>query len=386
VSATDNVGVVSVVLTADGNAVGTKNAAPFSFSWNTSGLISGTHTLTATATDAAGNSKTHTIQVGYNTPAGTDLTPPSVSITSPVNGSSVSSTISVAVSASDNVGVSNVTLYVDGVVSSSDAAAPYSFSLNSLASGVHTISATARDAAGNSNSNAIQVTVNTVVVPPPTSLPSSVILAMPPVGNQGSEGSCVSFAVGYAARSCEQYYRSGASSYNNSTNIFSPEFLFNLTKSDSYCSSSALISALETLKYVGICTWQSMPYSSSNGCSVLPSTTQNSEASSFKISSYSGISTSDLTAIKTMISSNHPLLITFAYDQNFYSASPGYIWKSYSSTVYQPHAVAICGYDDSKHAVKIINSWGTAWGENGYTWIDYDFLRSLNPNVYVMSL
>jgi C1A family cysteine protease len=47
--------------------------------------------------------------------------------------------------------------------------------------------------------------------------------------------------------------------------------------------------------------------------------------------------------------------------------------------------VAICGYDDTKHAVKIMNSWGTAWGENGFTWIDYDFLPSLNASVYVMN-
>jgi hypothetical protein len=266
VNATDNVGVISVVLTADGNVIGTKSAAPFSFSWNTAGLGSGTHTLMATATDAAGNSKAHTIQVGYNTPAGTDITPPSVSITSPINGSSVSSAISVAVSATDNVGVTDVTLYVDGVVSSSDAAAPYSFSLSNLSSGIHTISATARDAAGNSNSNAIQVTVNTTVVTPPTSLPTSVLLAMPPVGYQGGEGSCIPFAVAYAARSCEQYYRSNATSYNTSNNIFSPEFVFNQIQTG--CSGSALLDALDLIVGKGVCTWNSMPYSYTNGCAL----------------------------------------------------------------------------------------------------------------------
>ncbi len=386
VSATDNVGVTSVVLKADGNTVGTSNAAPYNFYWNTSGISSGTHTLTATATDAAGNSKSHNIQVGYNTPAGSDITPPSVSITSPVNGSSVSSTISVAVSASDNVGVSNVTLYVDGAVLSSDAAAPYNFSLNTgtLSSGVHTISAIARDAAGNNNSNAIQVSVNTEVISPPSSLPSSVVLLMPPVQNQGGEGSCVAFAVGYAARSCEKYYSSGASSYSESVNILSPEYLFNQTKTTSYCSSSPLLVALDFLKNNGICTWQSMPYTS-NDCSLMPTTSQTSEAGNFRISSYSQIATTDIAAIKTLLYNKHPLVMTFTPDSYFSNATPGFIWKSYSPTLYARHAVAICGYDDSKNAFKVINSWGTGWGDNGYSWIDYGFLSSLNPSVYSMN-
>lgn len=387
VSATDNVGITSVVLTADGNVVGTISVAPFSFSWNTSGLSSGTHTLTATATDAAGNTKTHSIQVGYNTTSGADITPPLVSITSPVNGSSVTSTISVAVSASDNVGVTAVNFKVDGASVATDNSSPYNFSWNTstVSAGIHTLSATATDGAGNSNTSSIQVTVNTTVVPPSPSLPTSVELMMPPVAHQGSEGSCVSFAVGYAARSAETFYRTNASSYNNSTNVFSPEFLFNLTTSDSYCSSSALISALEKLKSTGICTWDNMPYSTSNGCSLLPTTSQYTEASSFKIASYSSIYTSDLTAIKTMLAAKRPLMITFSIDQNFTNAAPGFIWRSYSSTNGARHAVAICGYDDAKRAVKVMNSWGTGWGDNGYTWIDYDFLPSLNPSVYVMN-
>jgi C1A family cysteine protease len=78
-------------------------------------------------------------------------------------------------------------------------------------------------------------------------------------------------------------------------------------------------------------------------------------------------------------------MITFAIDQNFRNAGPGFIWNRYASSNGARHAVTICGYDDAKHAVKIMNSWGTGWGENGFSWIDYDFLRTLNPTVYVMN-
>ena len=38
------------------------------------------------------------------------------------------------------------------------------------------------------------------------------------------------------------------------------------------------------------------------------------------------------------------------------------------------HAMVIAGYDDSKGAFRIINSWSTGWGDNGYAWVGYDFL------------
>jgi Bacterial Ig domain/Papain family cysteine protease len=391
VTATDNAGVSSVSLSVDGNVVLSSYSSPFTtLSWSSATVSNGTHTLMVTARDAAGNTgSSNSIQVSSNNVSGGDITKPTVSITSPANGASVSGTLNITVSASDNIGVGSVKFSDNGTqVGSSDNSSPYSFLWNTTtaATGIHTLTATATDAAGNSSLNSIQVTVNTVVITPPI-LPASYQLAMPPVSNQGSEGSCVSFAVGYAARSSEQYYRKNATSYSLSSNIFSPEFLYNQIKASSSCSSgSSILGALEFLKSTGICTWQSMPYSSSNGCDLLPTSAQTTEAASFKITSYSGIYTADLTSIKAMLSSNHPLIITFAVDQSFYNAGPDFIWKNYSSTIGAIHGVAICGYDDAKHAVKIMNSWGINWGDAGYSWIDYDFLPLLTNQVCVMNL
>ncbi len=55
-TAGDNVGVVGVKFSVDGTAIGAEDAAaPYSISWNTTGIANGVHVVTAAARDAAGN-------------------------------------------------------------------------------------------------------------------------------------------------------------------------------------------------------------------------------------------------------------------------------------------------------------------------------------------
>ena len=39
------------------------------------------------------------------------------------------------------------------------------------------------------------------------------------------------------------------------------------------------------------------------------------------------------------------------------------------------HAVVICGYDDNNRELIARNSWGTYWGDKGYFYIPYEYLR-----------
>jgi hypothetical protein len=40
------------------------------------------------------------------------------------------------------------------------------------------------------------------------------------------------------------------------------------------------------------------------------------------------------------------------------------------------HAVALIGYDDAKAAFRLINSWGTGWGQGGYGWMAYGLVNN----------
>jgi hypothetical protein len=91
-----------------------------------------------------------------------DTTSPTASITTPSASSKVSGLVPVDVSASDNVGVTRVDLWINGSRYATDTTSPYAFSWDTtkFADGSNTVQATAYDAAGNQgNSSKITVTV-----------------------------------------------------------------------------------------------------------------------------------------------------------------------------------------------------------------------------------
>ncbi len=147
-SASDNVGVTKVEFYLNGALQTTDTSTPYLYSWNTSSLAAGSYTLMAKAYDAAGN-----VGQSADVPVTVikDTTAPTVSITAPANSSTLSGTTTITATASDNVGVSKVEFYADGVLLAATNVAPYSYSWNtaSVANGSHTLTTKAYDASGN---------------------------------------------------------------------------------------------------------------------------------------------------------------------------------------------------------------------------------------------
>ena len=126
-SASDNRGVVGVQFKYNGINLGAEDTtAPYSVSANTITIPNGAYTFTAVARDAAGNRTTSapvTVTVANAPPP--DTASPTVGITSPAAGATVSGTITLTANASDNVGVVGVQFKRDGVnISAEDTTAP----------------------------------------------------------------------------------------------------------------------------------------------------------------------------------------------------------------------------------------------------------------------
>ena len=103
-------------------------------------------------------------------------------MSAPAAGAVVSATITVTANASDNIGVSGVQFLLDGAsLGAEDTTSPYSVSWNTtgVADGAHTLSARARDAAGNLGTAA---NVPVTVANAPDSVPPTVSITAPAAG------------------------------------------------------------------------------------------------------------------------------------------------------------------------------------------------------------
>ena len=185
-NASDNVGVAGVQFKRNGTNIGGEDTtSPYAAGLNTTTIPNGSYTLTAVARDGAGNQATSapvTITVA-NQPAG-DTSPPTVGITSPQSGATVSGTITVTANASDNVGVVGVQFRYDGInFGAEDTTAPYSSpaTTTSVPDGEYTLTAVARDAAGNQT---ISAPVRIIVANSPGQWSGAVSLPIVPIHMQ----------------------------------------------------------------------------------------------------------------------------------------------------------------------------------------------------------
>jgi len=174
-TASDNVGVAGVQFLLDGSNIGAEALGPgpaYAINWNTAAALNGTHTISARARDAAGNTTVATsVPVTVSNP---DTTPPTVVITSPVTGVVATGTISLMASASDNQTMGGVQFLLDGGGLGAEIVGPgptYTLIWNTstATNGSHVLSARARDAANNTaDSSTVSLIVSNGDATPPT--------------------------------------------------------------------------------------------------------------------------------------------------------------------------------------------------------------------------
>lgn len=126
-------GYTNLVVTLDGANVSASGTI----------TMNSNHTLVANATFAGDNR-------------------PSVTITSPSNGATVSGVTTITADASDDKGINKVEFYIDGSLKKTDSSSPYRYNWDTTnySDGSHTIKVTAYDTANQNRSRTITVTVN----------------------------------------------------------------------------------------------------------------------------------------------------------------------------------------------------------------------------------
>jgi C1A family cysteine protease len=208
-------------------------------------------------------------------------------------------------------------------------------------------------------------------------------LNVPPVSDQGSEGSCVAFGTTYAGRSINwQSTHSGA--WSKSVNIFSPEYVYNQIKINKQCSSGAyVVDGLKLLKSQGVCTWSIMPYVDGQ-CSQKPSTSQKNAALPYKIVSYGTVAI-NATTIKSYLDAGKAVIVAGPVNMDFEYLAANAVLTKFTGGSLGGHCYCVVGYDDTKGAFKFMNSWGTSWATSGFGYIAYANIASWWGEAYVIN-
>ena len=149
---------------ADGTLIGSKTASPYSVSWDSTKVGNGSHVLTAKATDSHGKVGTSAGVTVSVKNGGSDTTAPTVKVTSPSAGATVSGSVALTATATDpDDAVAKVEFYAGTTLIATATASPYTASWDStkVANGTYSITAKGTDSNGNvGTSAAVAVMVN----------------------------------------------------------------------------------------------------------------------------------------------------------------------------------------------------------------------------------
>ncbi|MDP8205463.1 MAG: T9SS type A sorting domain-containing protein [Candidatus Electryonea clarkiae] len=204
---------------------------------------------------------------------------------------------------------------------------------------------------------------------------------LPPVGNQGQQGSCTAWATAYYYLT----YLQGQEydwDLTEPENQCSPAFTYNMINGGidggSYPSDAFLL-----FENMGCSPYSEMPYSDRN-YTLFPSEDAFLEGMQFRTYSTYTINTQNragLTSLKNHLLNGHIAATAMTVWMNFQNIDDfdyTYCVSDIYGTDPGGHAVTIIGFDDNREtsdgtgAFKMVNSWGGGWGDGGFWWMSYE--------------
>lgn len=221
---------------------------------------------------------------------------------------------------------------------------------------------------------------------PKLNLPTSVDHSsnMPPVGNQGWQGSCVAWAVGYYYKTYQEW-REHNWSVTDLNHQYSPAFIYNQIN-NGVDNGSSYRKAFILLCQQGCAPLSLMPYDP-NDCISWPAENAYDCAINTRCASWHWFMVTNDTGIqqmKQLIADGDNLVIGISIYDNYYSIQAHdtiYCINDIIGFKSGDHANCIVGYDDTKitrdgvGAFRVVNSWGSQWGNRGYYWLSYEAMK-----------
>lgn len=208
---------------------------------------------------------------------------------------------------------------------------------------------------------------------------------LPPPGQQGeTQGSCTAWATTFALRTALQARLSQDwRPPSLPARQFSPAFVFNRAKAAEgafNCTSGIYFAtALGILQADGATTLDRFPYDPDR-CDTQPTSAHLAAAKNYRIANWGKTADLSTDLFKSHLAAGDPVLVAINVYDPFYVGA-----ETISSNVgaYRGyHAIILVGYDDSRKAFRLQNSWGQSWGEDGRAWISYNTLSEVVKEAY----
>lgn len=231
--------------------------------------------------------------------------------------------------------------------------------------------------------------------------PSQLLLTdyLPPVAQQGHQGSCVGWSTAYY---CYSYSVARQRKLTPAARLkpefqFSPAFLYHLGNGGKD-QGMGLATAFHLLQQKGCSTLAEMPYDEKD-FQTPPSTAATAKADRYHARLIASLfqgnpykqPAPDLELLKTFLAEvKEPFVMAIPIYKDFPNdkVPPEFVYhltvdpKPENLAGY--HAITIIGYDDEKKAFRMVNSWGERWGDGGFLWLAEDFVRDYGTDGWAL--
>lgn len=209
---------------------------------------------------------------------------------------------------------------------------------------------------------------------------------MPPVGYQYL-GSCVAWASGYYYKGYQEYVDHDGWDMTDPRHQFHPKFIYNQINGGKD-EGAGFGDGFKCLTDLGVAPMSSLSYADDDSVT-WPTEKGYNDAIPFRCEQaywFNVTNDAGIEALKNhMYNNNDCAVIGINVYGNFDNiGSYNHIYAV--SEVYGPnrggHAICLVGYNDSlptpdgPGAFRLVNSWGTFWGQQGYAWITYEAVKS----------
>ncbi len=205
----------------------------------------------------------------------------------------------------------------------------------------------------------------------------------PAVINQGTIASCTGWSVGYAAQSIQYAKQQNWENQQEriTNHAFSAHFIYNQLRKgqEGGCNIGTHIGeAMQLLVDKG--NQLSQKYDKNRNCLRQPTDQELTAAANFKIKDYTTLFSSreknsklKTNKIKLSLAQGKPVVIAMPIYQSFIQLRTAtYRGKRSTEERLDYHAMTVIGFDETRGAFEIMNSWGSSWANKGFVWINYE--------------